>query len=269
MQWPLGKSVDARVPKTRLQRQKEMESWVGVHEFKTKLLPLGNMLFAKVDDEDFDVLNQYNWSFGSGYVQRTHFETRATVKLHRLVMGMSDSNIHLDHRNRDTLDNRKHNLRPCDVRHNTANAPKKRGANPFKGVFSHHTGKWRAQIMVHRKTISLGLFWSPIEAVAAYNLAAQKHFGEFALLNEIPHDFNESEMLPDKCGILKRVINALRDNPMQSTAELAEMMDVKNLKSASCLIRQVADICPGKLWKLKETLPQVFSYDPPLLQRPQ
>lgn len=64
-----------------------------------------------------------------------------------------------------------------------ANCRKKKGKNPFRGVFRHHTGKWRAQIMVHRKTIHLGTYTNPVEAAKVYDAAASIAFGEFAHKN--------------------------------------------------------------------------------------
>ena len=66
----------------------------------------------------------------------------------------------LDHINRDKTDNRIINLREASTQENARN----QGLNPrnksgFNGVsWCKLTGKWKAQIVVSRKTISIGYF---------------------------------------------------------------------------------------------------------------
>lgn len=85
----------------------------------------------------------------------------------------------LDHINRQRDDNRIENLRPCTHSQNLGNARAR--VHKYKGVtFCKATQKWRAQLNGH-----LGRFDTMGEAAIAYNLAAIKHFGEFAYLNEV------------------------------------------------------------------------------------
>jgi hypothetical protein len=44
---------------------------------------------------------------------------------------------------------------------------------------------WRAQITVNYKNINLGRFMNEQEAALAYNAAALKYYGQFAVLNEL------------------------------------------------------------------------------------
>lgn len=86
----------------------------------------------------------------------------------------------LDHRDRDRTNNRIKNLRPASPSQNTANSRlRSNNTSGFKGVEKHHK-KWRASIRVDGKRKHLGLFVSPDEAHAAYLVAAEKYFGEFA-----------------------------------------------------------------------------------------
>lgn len=88
----------------------------------------------------------------------------------------------LDHRNRDSLDDKIENIRLATLSQNRANI--KRNSNNssgFKGVgWRKDMGKWIARIGVGRKQIRLGYFGTPEEAHAAYVDAARKYFGEFA-----------------------------------------------------------------------------------------
>ena len=93
----------------------------------------------------------------------------------------------IDHINGDPKDNRWINLRAATNTQNSRNSRKpKNNTSGYKGVsFISRLNKYRATIMVNRKHIYLGLFVDPKEAALAYNNAAIKYFGEFALLNDL------------------------------------------------------------------------------------
>lgn len=88
----------------------------------------------------------------------------------------------LDHINGDPGDNRIANLRIADASLNQANT----GLHPanttgHRGVtWCRQTRLWRAQIVVQGRNIHLGRFAEIERAAAAYRVAADKHFGEFA-----------------------------------------------------------------------------------------
>jgi hypothetical protein len=88
----------------------------------------------------------------------------------------------LDHKNRNSLDDRFENLRPANQTQNNGNARRRRdNTSGFKGVSWHKQNEqWVARIKVAGRTKCLGLFADPAEAHAAYLAAAQEHFGEFA-----------------------------------------------------------------------------------------
>lgn len=151
-----------------------------------------------VDDEDFEELNQYDWfwsvSKGKGYVRRAYKQDGKiiTVYMHR-VINKTPKDMVTDHKNGNTLDNRKSNLRSCTQGQNVHNSkgPKlnnKREApkSKYKGVYP--TSKkakgnykpWCALI----KRMHLGRFDTEIEAAIAYNKKAIELFGEFAVINE-------------------------------------------------------------------------------------
>lgn len=140
-------------------------------------LPLPHGRFALVDKEDFDALNEWNWSY-NGYVHRIDTSSGA-VKLHREILGCP-SNLTIDHINHNTLDNRRANLRICTKGENNRNVAKA----AFKGIYlEKSTGKWKAQIGHDHKRLNLGRYETPESAAAAYDKAAVRLFGEFAHLN--------------------------------------------------------------------------------------
>jgi hypothetical protein len=111
------------------------------------------------------------------------------IRMHRLILGITDPAIKVDHRNLDGLLNRRENIRACTNAENIRNRPK--GSTPtsskYKGVsWASFREKWTAQIVVNKKHIILGNFDSEEDAARAYNDGATRYFAEFARLNVLP-----------------------------------------------------------------------------------
>lgn len=91
-------------------------------------------------------------------------DVRSTKPLHRWIMNCPKG-LQVDHINRNTLDNRKSNLRIVTSRENNMN---KRNNSKVPGVRWHTQGKkWNARITIRGKEKSLGMFTSYEEAVSA------------------------------------------------------------------------------------------------------
>ena len=117
-----------------------------------------------------------------GYAYKT-YRGSANCFLHRLIAGATKGEI-VDHRNGNTLDNCRLNLRICAQAENTINRKSKGGASRFKGVWlEKRRGKWVAEIRLNGKRKHIGTFVDEIEAAKAYDAAARKTHGEFATLN--------------------------------------------------------------------------------------
>jgi hypothetical protein len=140
----------------------------------------------KVDAEDFPVLSRYKWSLSGGYA-RTVIGIRGkwiNVGMHQMVMGFPVKMI--DHKNRDTLDNRKANLRLCTAEQNMANSVRKNLTTYFRGVAiirKRKTRPYQAAIQANKVKKNLGYFETREEAARAYDKAARQLHGEFARLN--------------------------------------------------------------------------------------
>lgn len=107
--------------------------------------------------------------------------------LHRLILGLRDRAVVVDHENRNGLDCRRNNMRPCSQAHNSRNRVKKRGSKSmFLGVsYSAITPScpWFSRIMNSGKAYNIGRFSSEDDAGIAYNIHAAYLHGEFARPN--------------------------------------------------------------------------------------
>jgi len=151
-----------------------------------KTIPLTQGKFAIVDDEDFEWLSSYSWSFHhAGYAQRGDISggKLRMVFMHRQILG-TPKGVDTDHVNGDGLDNRKSNLRKATRSENLYNqGVPAHNTTGFKGVcFNKRCGKFQAEIRVSGKPRRLGLFVTKEEAHAAYCMAAKKLHGKFARL---------------------------------------------------------------------------------------
>lgn len=114
---------------------------------------------------------------------------RVTTYLHRVILDAAPGTL-VDHRNRDTFDCRRANLRFATPAQNSTNAFRGNRAG-FKGVTLRCDGKkWVARIQFAGKGRHLGSFATPEEAARAYDRRARTLYGEYAALN-FPDDPTE------------------------------------------------------------------------------
>lgn len=112
---------------------------------------------------------------------------RKKYKLHRVILGIDDPNIRIDHKDHDGLNCNYPNLRIASAAQNVYNSrPNTRNKSGYKGVsWDERLGKWKAGIRCQGRYHYLGLFPqnSLLEAARAYDDAAKLLFGDFAFLN--------------------------------------------------------------------------------------
>ena len=143
--------------------------------------------YAVVDPEDYQKLSQYDWQF---FEKNTRcyaavFCDGGILYMHRFIMNASKGQI-IDHRNNEGLDNRKANLRFATISQNNYNKKPvtKNNTSRFRGVQKKKgRNKYHASIGCNGKHIYLGTFYNEEDAARAYDEAAKKYYGEFAILN--------------------------------------------------------------------------------------
>lgn len=150
-----------------------------------------NGIEFQVDDDDVDILSSYRWgayvmnkdSTGKRYVMG-RVNGRRAVYLHRFLMQPKRSET-VDHINLNPLDNRRSNLRIASRSQQGMNREKpSNNTSGFKGVYwDKARGRWKAQIKTKGVYKGLGRFSTPEQAAVAYDDAAKKLHGEFAVLN--------------------------------------------------------------------------------------
>lgn len=146
--------------------------------------PIGRGLNVLVSPEDVAHL-QYRWKGNrdkGGYLtvartKKSRGKSR-TLVLAREILEPSSGRL-VDHRNGDSLDNRRVNLRECSASENSANSSKAWGNVAVRGVHKYGQ-RYVARISKNGKRLSLGVHDTPEAARDAYLKAARALHGEFA-----------------------------------------------------------------------------------------
>jgi AP2 domain. len=141
-----------------------------------------------IDDDDYERVNQYHWHYqGMGDSGTTRIITIINKTIYNLPNFILElqSDIIIDHKDRNRLNNQKENLRPCTKIQNGAN----RGLNAnnksgYKGVsWNKRDNCYQVMIKNYGKKIYITNTKDPIVAAKAYDTKAIELFGEFANLN--------------------------------------------------------------------------------------
>jgi len=143
---------------------------------------------AIVDESDFEHLSKFKWFAVECHINKFYAarkENKKNLYMHREILGLEGKQVHCDHINGDSLDNRRTNIRACTPSENGRNRTlPSNNTSGFKGV-SHYKnfGKWGARIKIYGKPKHLGIFDDPEKAAKAYDAAAVLIHGEFAKTN--------------------------------------------------------------------------------------
>lgn len=130
-----------------------------------KEIPLTRGHIALIDDGDFDMVIKFKWMaaectsthvYAIRHIKKKGIQTR--VYLHRWLLDAKKGEL-VDHKNRNTLDCRRDNLRLVTPSQNTRNRSPF-GKSKFMGVCLHPKGRkrWLARIVIEGQIIRLGGF---------------------------------------------------------------------------------------------------------------
>lgn len=143
---------------------------------------------ALVDDDDYEMLNQYKWRLNNRYIITNIKINNKWINksIHRLIMN-EPKEMYVDHIDHNSLNNQKFNLRIVTNSQNQMNRKKSKvSSSNFKGVYWYKRDKkWRAYITTNKKNYYLGVFKDEVNAAIAYNNKAKELHGEYACLNEV------------------------------------------------------------------------------------
>ena len=163
-----------------------------------------------IDDDDWDKVKMYRWHVDQVYLRRSgnyYFRTRPykngqriTLVLHKYVKGVSPEGMYIDHINRNTLDNRKENLRFVTPQQNKYNQKtRKDNTSGYKGVgVQTHCKRYIVRIVYGGKRHSLGTFDSPEDGARVYDKKALEVFGEYAVTNFPREDYIKEQQYGQK-----------------------------------------------------------------------
>jgi len=136
-------------------------------------------------------LADFNWYLGGNGTSFYAFRNVVVrpgktkiVSMHREIMEAPKGLI-VDHKNGNSLDNRRPNLRLGTQSQNMQNrAKKKNTTSRYIGVwYCKRARRWKTQICTDGKVRCLGSYESEADAAKAYDAAARKYYGKFAKLN--------------------------------------------------------------------------------------
>lgn len=160
-----------------------------------KEIPLTQKKAALVDDDDYEVLAHHNWYAakdhgGNWYAQRARpGAPGCVIFMHREIL-QAPNGVFVDHRDGNSLNNTRRNIRLCNKSQNGGNAKlPKHNTSGFKGVHVNNRPDkpWKAVICYQGKRIYMGMFSDPADAARVYDAKAKELFGEFARLNFPQH----------------------------------------------------------------------------------
>jgi len=145
------------------------------------------------DLEDYDLIKDYCWridtSKGSskGYINSLVPCSRKIVKLHRIVMHVTEKTIQVDHIYHIRHDNRKTQLRIVSNSQNCMNKGlRKDNTSGVAGVcWQENEGCWRVQIQINKVKTYIGKFTNFEDAVKIRKEAEEKYYGQYSYDNSM------------------------------------------------------------------------------------
>lgn len=163
-----------------IERSKKYNQYILDGEYGIGITSDGDEFWFDLDD--YDKIKNYCWSYNNqGYVVARDGNLDQPIKLHRLVMDVTDPFIYVDHRkhpprNEKKKDNRKSNLLLCGASENQMN--RSVATNNTSGCPGVYWNKDRHKWIVQINRIHIGCFVDYDDAVKARKEAEVEYFGD-------------------------------------------------------------------------------------------
>ena len=141
--------------------------------------PKYGVVISLIDIEDIPLIKKHKWyvrnNQGVFYIVR--MKDKSTIRLHRVLTNCPKSMV-VDHINRNSLDNRKYNLK---ITTQTENAKNRKFLTDHPNVYKRKdNGKYQAMIRINGKNTSGGCYFDIEEAKKAAKELRRKYMrGEF------------------------------------------------------------------------------------------
>lgn len=148
-----------------------------------KEIPLSRGMYTVVDDDVYAWASKVRWYAGSGtrgkwYAARTvRVDGRnTTCLLHRLIAGVEG--LEVDHRDGNSLNNQRENLRPVTKLVNARNRIQKHGSTGVRNVWRLPSGRFRVRLGPKDGRIQIGTYDTLEAASLAAEQARLKYYGD-------------------------------------------------------------------------------------------
>lgn len=160
-------------------------------------IPLTKGFVTLISDEDVD-LQEFNWHVEgynkSYYAIRTiqlapgtrEYTPRKSISMHNVIAQRIGFNGKIDHKDMNSLNNQRGNLREATHQENMRNKGlRSDNKTGYKGVtYANQQKKYKASIcLIKGEKLHLGYYNTPEEAAREYDRVALSYFKEFAVLN--------------------------------------------------------------------------------------
>ena len=159
-----------------------------------KQIPLTQGKVALVDDEDYSRVLAYTWrcetdKYGKNYAMTGNQRGLFRTSLGAFILGDPPQGYQIDHKDGDSLNNQRENLRFATPTQNSCNrGPMSNNTTGYKGVCYCRNGRkygYRVMIKADGKNHFKGFYETAEEAARVYNRWAKEYHGEFAYQNPV------------------------------------------------------------------------------------
>src|SRR5215475_684153 len=151
-------------------------------------IPLTGGFATLINEADWPLVDPYTWRTlrqGTRYPCAKTWVREGAIRraifMHRLILN-APPDLQVDHKNHDTLDNRRSNLRLVTPGQNQANQRALGGTSRFRGV-RWFKNRWQAAVMLRGHVHYLGRFVDEEEAARAVDRTLRAVWSEHARLN--------------------------------------------------------------------------------------